>query len=123
MRPSPTLRLARAARRALATAVITGALAAGCAVDGGSRGPRGGAVRRPPAPPPIAEPVPLPAEPPAPRAYDGGYARGWSDREEGRAPDYERWAGEYGGDERGFRAGYADGYQRRPHRYGGAAPR
>jgi hypothetical protein len=97
------------------------ALAAGCAVDGGYRAPADSRPRPRPAPPVADEPDPHDRA--LDRAYDDGYSRGWGDREQGRSPDVERWADERdAGDPRSFRSGYADGYQRRPHRYGGAAP-
>lgn len=82
----------------------------------------GGATTRAPRPyPRTPAPLPAPAEVPlAQRAYAEGYTDGWRDRESGVRPDHSRHATPYrqsGGRE--FRAGYADGYQRRPHRYGG----
>lgn len=100
--------------------------ASGCALDGGGYAPPGSPPQR--SRPPVADEDSGRHEEPSSRdaidpAYDDGYSRGWGDREQGRAPDYERWAGEYDrGGEPGFRSGYADGYQRRPHRYGEAGP-
>ncbi len=86
---------------------------AGCAGSATTRAPR-------PRPLPQA-PAPLPAQVPlAERAYAEGYTDGWRDREAGVSPDHSRHATPYlKSSGRDFRAGYADGYQRRPHRYGG----
>ncbi len=92
---------------------------AGCAGSAPTRAPR-------PRPLPQTQtqtpaPLPAPAQVPlAERAYAEGYTDGWRDREAGVSPDHSRHATPYhqsSGSE--FRAGYADGYQRRPHRYGG----
>jgi endoglycosylceramidase len=114
----------RRRRRRIGVVAIGVALAAsGCAMNGGGYDPRGGPRR-----PPVAEREPgyedeRGAQRDVDAAYDDGYSRGWGDREQGRTPDYERWVGEYDrGGESSFRTGYADGYQRRPHRYGEAGP-
>lgn len=105
---------AAVARRAATAAVL--ALAWGCALDGGPDPWERGARR-----PPVGWEEERRER--VDHAYDDGYSRGWGDREQGRSPDYERWVGEYDrGGEASFRAGYADGYQRRPHRYGAAGP-
>lgn len=120
-------RRAGASWQALGAAAIAAALASGCVVNGGGYGPLGGPARPRP---PVADPGRGDpwydddrADRELDRAYDDGYSRGWGDREQGRPPDSDRWAGEGDrDDERSFRAGYADGYQRRPHRYGEAGP-
>ena len=86
---------------------------AGCAGGTTMRAPRPG--------PHTPEPLRTPAEIPLPeRAYAEGYTDGWRDREAGVSPDHSRHATPYHQSSgREFRAGYADGYQRRPHRYGG----
>jgi hypothetical protein len=104
---------------------MAAALASGCVVNGGGYDPLGGGTRR--RPPVADDDYGGYEEPDSARdidhAYDDGYSRGWGDREQGRPPDYERWVGEYDrGGEGSFRTGYADGYQRRPHRYGEASP-
>ncbi|MEB2344197.1 MAG: cellulase family glycosylhydrolase [Deltaproteobacteria bacterium] len=118
---------ARRRRRRIGAAAIGLAFgASGCALDGPGSAPPGAPPKR--VRPPAHYEDHEGYEAPAPRsaidhAYDDGYSRGWGDREQGRTPDYERWTGEYDrGGEPGFRAGYADGYQRRPHRYGEAGP-
>lgn len=109
VRSTPLLALACAA-----------AITAGCAVGGA---PRPRADPHPHPRPPADADEPDPHDRAFDRGYDDGYSRGWGDREQGRSPDLERWAAERdAGDPQSFRAGYADGYQRRPHRYGGAAP-
>jgi len=113
--------------RALGALAIAAALASGCVVNGGGGyDPLGGGTRRSP---PVADDdydqggYGEPDSGEIDNAYDDGYSRGWGDREQGRAPDYERWVGEFDrGGESSFRTGYADGYQRRPHRYGEAGP-
>lgn len=96
-------------RRLAAIAFV--ALACGCALDGTLIDPIGGGW------PPIEDDG-------SPRAYDEGYQRGWRDRERGRAPDHTRHEENYDVySERAFRSGYADGYQRRAHRYGDVGPR
>ena len=110
-------------RNGFGAAAIAALLASGCALDGGGYDPLGGGARRRP---PVADDDYGGTEAPErafDNAYDDGYSRGWGDREQGRAPDYERWVGEYDhGGEQSFRSGYADGYQRRPHRFGEAGP-
>jgi hypothetical protein len=115
---------ARAGWRALGAAALAAGLATGCVVDGGGYDPLGGGTRRRP---PVYDDDDYGRggqdERDVDHAYDEGYSRGWGDREQGRSPDYERWVGEYDrGGEGSFRTGYADGYQRRPHRYGEAGP-
>lgn len=86
-----------------------------CAGGAQTRAPRG--PERPPPPAPLPAPAELSL---AERAYQEGYTDGWRDRDAGLSPDSTRHPTRYhhsGGPE--FRAGYADGYQRRPHRYGG----
>jgi len=115
--------------RALGAALAAATLVVGCTVGaGGVYGPIGGP--RPRSYPPVVEDDQGGYGAPEGRdggsidpVYDDGYSRGWEDREEGRTPEYDRWQGEYDrASERSFRTGYADGYQRRPHRYGETAP-
>jgi hypothetical protein len=97
--------------------VLAGVAALGLA---GCVGPPPGRYPREPAP---RAPAPLPAPTEAPlgeRAYQEGYTDGWRDREAGISPDHTRHATPYQQNgAREFRSGYADGYQRRPHRHGG----
>lgn len=99
--------------RALVLVTVAALGLAGCA---------GGTTMRAPRPYPQT-PAPLPgpaAVPLTERAYAEGYTDGWRDREAGVSPDHGRHASPYHQSSgREFRAGYADGYQRRPHRYGG----
>ena len=116
-------RLAAAMLRSVVPALAAAVLATGCA-QGGRAGydPPGEPARRPP-PSPVEDRAGDPHDSDLDRAYDDGYSRGWGDREQGRSPEHDRWAADYGAaDEPSFRTGYADGYQRRPHRYGAAAP-
>jgi len=102
-------------KRGLVLLAVAALGLAGCASSATTRAPR----RLPQVPAPL--PLPAPAQVPlAERAYAEGYTDGWRDREAGVSPDHSRHATPYHQSSgREFRAGYADGYQRRPHRYGG----
>lgn len=101
--------------RGLVLAALAALWLAGCAGGATTRPPRVPVDPRTPASLPAPAEVPL-----AQRAYAAGYTDGWRDREAGASPDHTRHATPYHRSSgREFRAGYADGYQRRSHRYGG----